>query len=156
MTAVAAFGCAANDDGHRFVVVIPKSAARPVTVLEDYGVQCADGRQPVVRATIERARLDLFAGEVRAEVNRRLHGLGRRTGHWSSGEVPVKRLLGKELLLRARGPRTWPGRQSPRRWRTSAASSPMSGGGSPRQPPPPRARPWHTTAWTGARPCSSR
>lgn len=105
MTGPVGFGCSGNDAEHRFLVVIPKALAQPVTVVEDYGSQSVNETlgDRVLRASIERPRWDLISEALRAEFNRRLRGLGRRAGRWTSGEVPVERLLGKELVLLAWG-----------------------------------------------------
>lgn len=105
MSAEAGFGCGGEEGEHRFLVIIPKAAAQPVTVVEDYGSQSANEGlgERLLRASIERPRWDMLSGELRAEFNRRLRGLGRRAGRWTSGEVPVDRLLGKELVLLAWG-----------------------------------------------------
>jgi len=99
------FGWQDDDTEHRFVVIIPKALTQPVTVVEDYGSQSANETlgDRVLRASIERARWDLISEALRAEFNRRLRSLNRRTGRWTSGEVAVERLLGKELVLLAWG-----------------------------------------------------
>ena len=99
------FGCHDDEAEHRFVVVIPKALSQPVTVVEDYGSQSVNETlgDRVLRASIERPRWDLMSEALRVEFNRRLRTLGRRAGRWTSGEVPVERLLGKELVLLAWG-----------------------------------------------------
>jgi Protein of unknown function (DUF3780) len=97
------FGGNGADDQHRFVVRIPRATKDPVTVVEDYGAQGtleSDGDR-VLRAVIERIRWDEVADAVRTEFNRRLKPRGMRTGRWTSGEVSVDRLLGKELVMLA-------------------------------------------------------
>ncbi len=97
------FGNRGGEEAHRFVVSIPRATKDPVTVVEDYGAQGAsesDGDR-VLRAVIDRVRWDEIADAVRAEFNRRLKPRGMRTGRWTSGEVSVDRLLGKELVMLA-------------------------------------------------------
>lgn len=105
MTTGTGFGCQGDEAEHRFVVVIPKALSQPVTVVEDYGSQSVNEGlgDRVLRASIERPRWDLVSEPLRVEFNRRLRALGRRTGRWTSGEVQVERLLGKELVLLAWG-----------------------------------------------------
>lgn len=110
MTGKTGFGCGGEEAEHRFVVVIPKAVAQPVTVVEDYGSQSVNETlgDRVVRASIERPRWDLISEALRVEFNRRLRVIGRPTGRWMSGEVPVERLLGKELVLLAWGTESAP------------------------------------------------
>lgn len=104
MSAVSAgFGGTGAVEEHRFVVYIPRAVKDSVTVVEDYGAQGVSEAQGerVLRAVIERARWDEIADAARAEFNRRLKTRGMRTGRWTSGDVSVDRLLGKELVLLA-------------------------------------------------------
>lgn len=105
MTTVVGFGCLGDELEHRFIVILPKAINHPVTIIEDYGSQSVNEMlgDRVLRASIERPRWDLMAEALRVEFNRRLRGMGRRTGRWTSGEVPVERLLGKEMVLLAWG-----------------------------------------------------
>lgn len=97
------FGGSGSIDEHRFVVVVPRAVKDPVNVVEDYGAQSASEAEGdrVLRAVIERARWDEISDAVRTEFNRRLKLRGMRTGRWTSGEISVDRLLGKELVLLA-------------------------------------------------------
>lgn len=97
------FGGTGSLDEHRFIVAIPRAVKEPVTVIEDYGAQSTSVSEGdrILRAVIERSRWDEIADAVRAEFNRRLKPRRMRTGRWTSGEVPVDRLLGKELVLLA-------------------------------------------------------
>ena len=108
MTAGFGFGCQGSQGdspGHSFLVIIPRASGQAVTVVEDYGVQSMSEvpGERVLRASIERPRWDLISEAVRVEFNRRLRGMGRKVGRWTTGEVPVERLLGKELVLLAWG-----------------------------------------------------
>jgi len=105
MTSNTGFGCVGAEAEHRFIVIIPKAVAQPVTVVEDYGSQSVNEivGDRVLRASIERPRWDMISEALRVEFNRRLRAMGRRTGRWTSGEVAVERLLGKELVLLAWG-----------------------------------------------------
>ena len=99
------FGCQGDSAGHSFLVIIPRVLSQPVTVVEDYGVQSMSEvvGERVLRASIERPRWNLISEALRVEFNRRLRGMGRKVGRWTMGEVPVERLLGKELVLLAWG-----------------------------------------------------
>lgn len=105
MTSNTGFGCGGDEGEHRFVVIIPKAVAQPVSVVEDYGFQSVNETlgDRVLRASIERPRWDMISEVLRVEFNRRLRAIGRRTGRWTSGEIAVERLLGKELVLLAWG-----------------------------------------------------
>lgn len=105
MTSNMGFGCGGGQEEHRFIVIIPKAVAHPVTVVEDYGSQSVNETlgDRVLRASIDRPRWDMISEALRVEFNRRLRAMGRRTGRWTSGEVAVERLLGKELVLLAWG-----------------------------------------------------
>lgn len=97
------FGGSDSTEAHRFVVSVPRAIKDAVTVVEDYGAQGASETEGerVLRAVIERARWDEISDTARTEFNRRLKPRGMPTGRWTSGEVPVDRLLGKELVLLA-------------------------------------------------------
>lgn len=105
MSTSTGFGCQGEEADHRFVVIIPKALTQPVAVVEDYGSQSVNETlgDRVLRASIERPRWDLISEALRIEFNRRLRTMGRRSGRWTSGEVQVERLLGKELVLLAWG-----------------------------------------------------
>lgn len=100
---ITCFGGSGSHEEHRFVVNIPRTIKDPVTVVEDYGAQSASVAEGdrVLRAILERPRWDEVSDTVRTEFNRRLKHRRMRTGRWTSGEVPVDRLLGKELVLLA-------------------------------------------------------
>jgi hypothetical protein len=100
---VQGFGDAGVAEAHRFVVTIPRSVKDPVMVVEDYGAPgaCEARGDRILRAVIERARWDEISDTVRTEFNRRLKLRKMPTGRWTSGDVPVDRLLGKELVLLA-------------------------------------------------------
>jgi hypothetical protein len=97
------FGGTGSADEHRFVVCISRAVRDPVTIIEDYGAQGTSESEGdrVVRAIVERSRWNEVSDAVRAEFNRRLKPRGMRTGRWTSGDIPIDRLLGKELVLLA-------------------------------------------------------
>ena len=97
------FGGSGSAEEHRFVVSISRAVKDPVMIIEDYGAQGnseSEGDR-VVRAIVERSRWNEVSDAVRAEFNRRLRPRGMRTGRWTSGDIPIDRLLGKELVLLA-------------------------------------------------------
>jgi len=97
------FGGSGSAEEHRFVVSISRVIRDPVTIIEDYGAQGTSESEGdrVVRAIVERSRWNEVSDAVRAEFNRRLKPRGMRTGRWTSGDIPIDRLLGKELVLLA-------------------------------------------------------
>ena len=105
MSANIGFGCSGEVGEHCFVVDLPRAMNQPITIVEDYGVQApieVVGERKI-RAVIDRPRWDAISETLRVEFNRRLRDVNRRSGRWQSGEVPVDRLLGKELVVLAWG-----------------------------------------------------
>jgi len=105
-----AFGFDPEESAHHFVVTIPRAVGEPVTISEHLSWDAAAGSgAPVlsargdgqIRVFIPRQKWEAIADEVRAQFNRRLKRMGRRSGGWQVGANLLRRELGKELTLLA-------------------------------------------------------
>jgi hypothetical protein len=111
---VLGFGFIPELSEHCFVVTIPTSMSKKAEVLisehfdwsepgkeEQIKVSFND-ESAQIKVILRRDIWDEIAEETKAEFNRRLRSLGVKTGKWlKSGQVPVERSLGKELVLLA-------------------------------------------------------
>ena len=111
---VLGFGFIPEQSEHCFIVTLPASRAKGAEVLIsehfEWG-EPVDAAPVTVSLNDEDAQVkvilrqnvwDEIAEETKAEFNRRLRSLGIKTGKWpKSGQVPVERSLGKELVLLA-------------------------------------------------------
>ncbi len=106
------FGFAPAEQPHHFLVTIPKSARDDrVYVSEhlqwDESVALRDlnfalgGEDNQMRVILPRTKWDAIAEDLKADLNQRLREQGLPAGRWTPGQVPVSRLLGKELVLLA-------------------------------------------------------
>ena len=111
---VLGFGFIPEQSEHCFIVTLPVSRAKGAEVLisEHFEWREMADVAPVqvslndensqVKVILRRDVWDEIAEETKAELNRRLRSLGIKTGKWpKSGQVPVERSLGKELVLLA-------------------------------------------------------
>ena len=111
---VLGFGFIPEQSEHCFIVTLPVSRAKGAEVLisEHFEWRETADVAPVqvslndensqVKVILRRDVWDEIAEETKAELNRRLRSLGIKTGKWpKSGQVPVERSLGKELVLLA-------------------------------------------------------
>ncbi len=107
----AGFGFQFEESEHHFVVTVPSRVRGDVLVAEHLRFDPETGYAPPslglgphdsrLRAALPRAKWDAIADEVRVEFNRRLKKQGLPPGRWKRGDIPVARLLGKELTLLA-------------------------------------------------------
>lgn len=108
------FGFMPEQSEHFFLVTVPSSQSQKAEVLisEHFSwKQLKRGEEITVSLNDEDAQLkvilprrfwDEITEEVKAEFNRRLRGVGIKTGKWlKKGQIPVERSLGKELVLLA-------------------------------------------------------
>ncbi|MBW2066671.1 MAG: DUF3780 domain-containing protein [Deltaproteobacteria bacterium] len=102
------FGFDPEESRHHFVVEIPRGATQEIKVSEHFSWDRNTGSSPMtlgrrldgqIRVILARPKWDAVADEVRAEFNRRLKQMGRRSGSWQVGQNLVRRELGKELVL---------------------------------------------------------
>jgi hypothetical protein len=106
------FGFVPGAQPHHFLVTIPKAAKDDhVYVSEHLEWDDSEARRELhlalgkedskIRVMLPKAKWQAIADEVRADFNRRLAEQGLPAGRWATGQVPVSRLLGKELVLLA-------------------------------------------------------
>ena len=106
------FGFNPAESQHHFLVTIPKGTDDDkVYVSEHYEWDESDERRELhfalgrednkLRVVLPRVKWDGIADELRAAFNQRLRDNGLPTGKWQTGQTPVSRLLGKELVLLA-------------------------------------------------------
>lgn len=108
---VLGFGFVPAESRHHFLVTIPAAKDAPVYISEHFEWVESMAPQEVslglgemdnkVRVILPHRKWAAIAHEVKAEFNRRLKQNGRKTGQWKTGQVPLSRLLGKELVLLA-------------------------------------------------------
>lgn len=104
------FGFDPDESAHHFLVTIPRGATGEIQISEHFTWNSETGSSEVttgtrqdgqIRALLARIKWDAVADEIRAEFNRRLRQIGRKPGSWKVGANPVRRELGKELVLLA-------------------------------------------------------
>ena len=104
------FGFDPAESAHHFLVHIPRGAAGEIQVSEHFTWDPETGSSAVnlgaqqdgqIRVILARPKWDALADELRAEFNRRLRSMGRKAGSWKVGANPLRRELGKELVLLA-------------------------------------------------------
>lgn len=108
---VEGFGFVPSESAHHFLVTIPSNATEAVYISEHLTWDESPVRRELsfalghedakVRVALPRPKWDAIADAVRAELNRRLRHNGLKTGKWKTGQTPIARLLGKELVLLA-------------------------------------------------------
>jgi len=104
------FGFDPAETQHHFLVDIPKGSTQEIMISEHFTWDEHTGSSPTtmstradgqIRVRLSRLKWDEIADEVRAEFNKRLKRLGKKTGTWRVGHNLVRRELGKELVLLA-------------------------------------------------------
>ena len=109
---VMGFGFIPEQSEHFFLVTVPSSRAQNAEVLvsehfrwkkPDTGANIPlsfNDKDAQLKVILPRRFWEEIAEEVKAEFNRRLRGIGIKTGKWlKAGQIPVERSLGKELVL---------------------------------------------------------
>ena len=105
------FGFQPAASEHHFVVTVPGRRREEVLIAEHLSFAADGGYAPAslgmglqdgkLRVALARLKWDAIADAARVEFNRRLRKHGLPAGRWKRGDVPVARLLGKELILLA-------------------------------------------------------
>jgi len=107
------FGFVPEKSQHHFLVTIPKKGNKGDYVLISEHLEWNDNEarrnlnfalgseDSKMRVMLPHTKWDAIADEVKAEFNKRLKLNGIRSGQWKAGQIPVSRLLGKELVLLA-------------------------------------------------------
>jgi len=99
------FGFIPEETNHHFLVHIPKSKNGYITIYErftwqsDNDVQKIDESRDRAKAQISKYKWKLIEDTLKTEFNNRLKQHNTVVGRWKLGQVPVERMLGKELLL---------------------------------------------------------
>jgi len=107
------FGFVPEKSQHHFLVTIPKRAKKNdwVCISEHLewneneagrNLSLALGREDSkMRVMLSQSKWNAIADDVKAEFNGRLKRNDLKSGQWKTGQTPVSRLLGKELVLLA-------------------------------------------------------
>jgi hypothetical protein len=105
------FGFLPAESSHHFLVTIPSNTKESISISEHLNwdestarraLSCALGHDDAaVRVVLPRPKWEAVADHVRTEFNRRLRQSGLKSGAWKTGQTPLSRLLGKELVLLA-------------------------------------------------------
>lgn len=105
------FGFIPEESGHHFLVTIPSGKNNNVCISEHFTWDESQERRNLsfalgneddkMRVVLPRVKWKVIAEAVQEEFNRRLRKNGLAAGKWKTGQTPVSRLLGKELVLLA-------------------------------------------------------
>ena len=104
------FGFQPEESEHHFVVTVPGGTRRDVLIAEHLVFNPKGNRGPSLgigpqdaklRVALPRGKWNAVADAARVEFNRRLKKQGLPAGRWKRGDIPMARLLGKELTLLA-------------------------------------------------------
>ncbi len=97
------FGFIPEETRHHFLVVTPKYNQGSVSVYERFDWNDNADKQAVEEArrkvSIDKHKWQQLKEPLRKEFNKRLKSQKLNIGKWTNGEVPVDRLLGKEMVL---------------------------------------------------------
>lgn len=97
------FGHAPEHEQHHFVVAVPRAPSAPVLIYEVFERDLV-GPELIaanLRCKLDRVRWQEIAGALEEELNRRLRAASMKASRFKTGDNPVARLLGKELVLLA-------------------------------------------------------
>lgn len=125
------FGYDPSESENHFYVVVPKDAMAEVEVYErfhwDVGEQKIN-KKDILKLRISRHKWSKVSKDVAAEFNSRLKLEKKPAGRFVVGEIPIEKLLGKELMVLLWGIenndpagiptaiRNWKGLQPEERW----------------------------------------
>ena len=97
------FGFIPEETMHHFLVVVPKGNQENVSVYERFDWDDGADKQTVEeerrKVSIDKHKWQQLKEPLRKEFNKRLKSQKINAGRWTNGEVPVDRLLGKEMVL---------------------------------------------------------
>ena len=98
------FGYIPEETKHHFLVIIPRSQNQKITVYErfdwdDSEVQQSDIDYKSLKVRIDKHKWDLVKDALQQEFNNTLKENNILVGRFKIGEVPIDRLLGKEMVL---------------------------------------------------------
>ena len=101
------FGFDSNESEHHFLVEIPKENKGSVIIYErfewnnDKDIQKIDYRFDTSKVRLSKHKWNAISGAIKSNFNIRLQEKNYKGGAWKIGQVPVQRLLGKEMVLLA-------------------------------------------------------
>jgi uncharacterized protein DUF3780 len=108
---VEGFGFNPAESEHHFLVTISAAREEPVYISEHFTWDDSEVRRQLsfalgredskIRVVLPRHQWEAIADAVRAEFNQRLKKNGLKMRKWKSGQTPLSRLFGKELVLLA-------------------------------------------------------
>jgi hypothetical protein len=99
------FGFVPEESRHHFLVSIPKSQNDPVVIYERFSwkdeeqIQKINQYEDKAKAALSKHKWKLLEETLKTEFNHRLKKTKLPMGRFAIGQIPVERLLGKELLL---------------------------------------------------------
>ena len=100
------FGFNPSDSNHHMLVVVPKKFDQDVFIYERYKWDNEAGVQELnvyvedrPKAAISKEKWKQLEGPLRLEFNKRLKEKKLPTGRFITGQTPVERMLGKEMLV---------------------------------------------------------
>lgn len=97
------FGYIPEETQHHFLVIIPKGNNESVSVYEQFDWDDDSEKQKLEeskrKVSIDKHKWQQIKEPLRKEFNQRLKEQKLNAGRWINGEVPVERLLGKEMVL---------------------------------------------------------
>ena len=98
------FGYIPEETKHHFLVRIPRSRENDVIIYERFEwdnleTQKSDLNDKNLKVMIKREKWDAVKEVLEKEFNRRLNATNTIIGKFKIGDVPVERLLGKEMIL---------------------------------------------------------
>jgi hypothetical protein len=99
------FGFSPEQSAHHFLVIIPRNKTEKLIVYErffwdmDSAEQKINEGEDIAKVEISKEKWEKLQEYVKNEFNLRLKLNNLNTGSWKTGQNPVERLLGKELIL---------------------------------------------------------
>jgi hypothetical protein len=105
------FGFVLSESEHHFLVTMPSNSHDSIYISEHLTWDDSAARRELsfalgqedakIRVVLPYRKWEAIADLARIEFNRRLKQCGLKTGKWKSGQTPLSRLFGKELVLLA-------------------------------------------------------
>ena len=106
------FGFNPTEAQHHFLVTLPpKREDESIYISEHFAWDDSDARRELhfslgadeskMRVVLPRVKWEYIADAAKAEFNQRLRDQELPTGSWKTGQTPIARLMGKELVLLA-------------------------------------------------------
>jgi hypothetical protein len=98
------FGYNPQETKHHFLVIIPQSQNKDIAIYERFEwdvaeTQKSDMEYKSLKVTIDKHKWDLVKDVLQQEFNKVLRDINMLVGKFKIGEIPVERLLGKEMVL---------------------------------------------------------